>query len=100
MPPGDIRSIARMGTNGYVINSVPFSIYAATQAAKIGLHDMYKSIIEAGGDTDTNASLAGQIAGALLGIENVPSELISTLKTLDKYAWVHEIIEKTTNYIG
>lgn len=95
----DIKSIARLGNNGYVVNSVPFAIFAATQVNKIGISDMYKSVIEAGGDTDTNASLAGQIAGAYLGINNLPQELLLKLSGVNKYDWVKAIIDKTKDCI-
>jgi ADP-ribosylglycohydrolase len=95
----DIKSIARLGNNGYVVNSVPFAIFAAAQVDKIGMYEMYRSIIESGGDTDTNASLAGQMAGAHLGINNLPKDLLLKLTEVDKYDWVKTIIEKTKGYI-
>ena len=69
-----------MGNNGYVVNSVPFAIYCSTKIIELGLEEMLKQIISSGGDTDTNASIAGQIAGALIGTENIPHELILKLK--------------------
>lgn len=47
-----------------------------------------------------NASMAAQIAGALLGVNSIPPELISRLKTVDNYAWMQAIVEKTKYYIG
>ena len=47
----------------------------------------------------SNASLAGQIAGALLGVNNFPAELILKLEAVDKYSWMREVITKTKNYI-
>lgn len=93
----DIKSIALLGVNGYVVNSIPFAIFAATQAPKIGLHDMYKAIIDAGGDTDTNASLAGQIAGALY--MNIPTSLLNQLKTVDTFEWMMGVVKNTGNGI-
>ncbi|OQP44256.1 hypothetical protein A4H97_33425 [Niastella yeongjuensis] len=95
----DIKSIAKLGKDGYVVNSVPFAIFAATQVIKIGLHKMYESVIDEGGDTDTNASLAGQIAGALLGIDNFPEQLLLKLQTVDQYKWMLEIVCKTQKLI-
>jgi ADP-ribosyl-[dinitrogen reductase] hydrolase len=93
----DIKSIALLGNNGYVVNSIPFAIFAATQVQKIGLHEMYKNVITAGGDTDTNASLAGQIAGALY--TNIPAALLSELKAVVNYEWMMKIVEKTQKSI-
>jgi ADP-ribosyl-[dinitrogen reductase] hydrolase len=95
----DINSIAQLGNNGYVVNSIPLAIFAASLVLKIGLPEMYKSVIEAGGDTDTNASLAGQIAGTLIGINNFPKELTLRLEVVDRYDWVRGIIEKTKTNI-
>ncbi|WP_205510192.1 ADP-ribosylglycohydrolase family protein [Longitalea arenae] len=95
----DIKTIAALGNNGYVVNSVPFAIFAATQAGRIGMYEMYKSVIGCGGDTDTNASLAGQIAGALLGISHLPKELLLKLSTVDGYDWVRSVIDRTKGHI-
>lgn len=95
----DIKSIARLGNDGYVVNSVPFAIYAATQVLQTGLSEMFNCIIETGGDTDTNASLAGQIAGTLIGKENFPWDLMAKLETVENYNWVLGIIETTKEYI-
>ncbi|WP_207514321.1 ADP-ribosylglycohydrolase family protein [Longitalea luteola] len=96
----DIRRVARLGNSGYVVNSVPFAIFAATRVTRIGMCEMYKSIIESGGDTDTNASLAGQIAGAFLGIDHLPKGLLRKLAAVENYDWVRRIIEKTKECIG
>jgi len=34
-------------------------------------------LIACGGDTDTNASMAGQVAGALIGRARLPEDLIA-----------------------
>ncbi|HEX6426785.1 MAG TPA: ADP-ribosylglycohydrolase family protein [Niastella sp.] len=95
----DIKTIAQLGNDGYVVNSVPFAIYAANKVLQTGLSEMFNCIIETGGDTDTNASLAGQIAGTLIGKENFPPDLIAKLETVENYSWVRDIIENTKDYI-
>lgn len=50
-----------------------------------------------GGFVFYNASMAAQIAGALLGVDSIPPELISRLKTVDNYARMQAIIGKTKN---
>jgi ADP-ribosylglycohydrolase len=62
-----ISEISKLGNNGYVVNSVPFAIFCATKILDLGLEKMFQEIIDSGGDTDTNASIAGQIAGTLIG---------------------------------
>ena len=90
-----INDVSKLGNNGYVVNSVPFAIYSATKILKMGMSEMFREIIQTGGDTDTNSSIAGQIAGTLLGIDNVPKELIGRIKEIREYRWIKEIIDKT-----
>jgi len=95
-----ISEISKLGNNGYVVNSVPFAIYCATKITDLGLEEMFKQIISSGGDTDTNASIAGQIVGTLIGTENIPHELILKLKILPDYSWIKQIIETTKQKIN
>ena len=90
-----ISEIAKFGNNGYVVNSVPFAIYCSTKIFDLGLEKMFQEIINSGGDTDTNASIAGQIAGTLIGLEKIPQELIIKLKNLEDYKWIKQIIDET-----
>jgi ADP-ribosyl-[dinitrogen reductase] hydrolase len=69
----------RFGTSGYVVESVPLALYAAQQTKQHGLVSILEQIIAAGGDTDTNAAISGQIAGAWLGLDAVPQTLIQQL---------------------
>lgn len=68
-----------LGSSGYVIESVPFSIYAALKGLEIGFEEMFNQIISCGGVTDTNAAMAGQILAAF-GVE-IPSKYITLGKT-------------------
>jgi len=90
-----IPEIAKLGNNGYVVNSIPFAIFCSTKILHLGLEKMFQQIINSGGDTDTNASIAGQISGTLIGTENIPSGLLSKLKSLHEYSWIKEIIDKS-----
>lgn len=90
----DLAVVGKKGNSGYVVDSVPLAITAANQVKKIGIEKMYSELIEIGGDTDTNCSMAGQIAGTLLGIKELPKEFISNLKKLDDYKWIKTSIDK------
>ena len=50
---------------------------------ELGFAGMLEQVIAAGGDTDTNASLAGQLAGASLGLHGLPDELLKRLPQAD-----------------
>jgi ADP-ribosylglycohydrolase len=94
-----ISEVAKLGNNGYVVNSIPFAIYCSTKILEVGLLKMFQSIINTGGDTDTNASIAGQISGTLIGLKEVPLELLSKLQQLQEYNWIKGTIDKTKTTI-
>ncbi len=90
-----LNEYAQFGNNGYVVNSIPLAIVTASKVKEIGLEAMFDALIKIGGDTDTICSIAGQVAGALIGIDNIPDNLHQKLKGLNDYLW----IEKTINNI-
>ncbi|MCB9261272.1 MAG: ADP-ribosylglycohydrolase family protein [Flavobacteriales bacterium] len=83
-----LKEIGQIGNNGYVVNSVPLAIAAANQVKEKGIEKMYLQLIEIGGDTDTNCSIAGQIAGTFIGQKGIPDKLINKLKNLSEYEWI------------
>ena len=87
-----LKEIAEKGNNGYVVNSVPLAIAAANKINEIGIEQMFLQLIEIGGDTDTNCSIAGQIAGAFIGKNRIPQNLINQLKELYDYEWIETTI--------
>ncbi len=77
LPISDLAQ--KFGCSGYVVESVPLAIYAAQQILRLGFTQMMQEIISVGGDADTNASIAGQIAGALIGYRRLPVTMIEKL---------------------
>lgn len=65
------------GTSGYVAESVPVSLIAASRAKEIGFHEAVVSVIACGGDTDTIGSMVGQVVGSKVGLSGIPNELCS-----------------------
>ena len=61
---------------------------------------MFEEIINSGGDTDTNSSIAGQIAGTLIGLKNIPYQLLEKLESLNEYGWIKEITNNTKALIS
>ena len=75
-----IAEIAKKyGNSGYVVETIPLVLYAVEQINKLGFEKLLEELISVGGDTDTNASIAGQILGTLIGYENFPSEMIARI---------------------
>ncbi len=63
----------RIGTGCFSMQSVPFAIATALR----NLTDFRAGVLEAvnaGGDTDTNASIVGAIIGTNVGVEGIPEE--------------------------
>lgn len=79
----DERSVAEVGSefgaSGYVVDSVPLALYAAPLIERFPIDEVLRNVIEAGGDTDTIASMTGQITGAWLGVSQISRELIELL---------------------
>lgn len=73
---------SRYGCSGYVVESVPLALCAAGRLGEMGFAALLTEIISCGGDTDTIASLAGQIAGTLIGQAGLPQDLIARLPDL------------------
>lgn len=65
----------QFGCSGYVADSVPLALAAVVCTPELGFEGILRAIIECGGDTDTTASIAGQIAGAACGIDRLPPGL-------------------------
>lgn len=79
-PSTPTRAVAeRFGASGYVAESVPLALFGAQRVAKVGFGDALREVVSAGGDADTNASMAGQVMGALVGYGGVPVWALSRL---------------------
>lgn len=62
-PDASVRDAAAIiGTSGHVSESVPLAVFAAVTGDS--LEDAILDVVACGGDTDTTASIAGQIMGA------------------------------------
>jgi len=90
----DLNAVAALGSDGYVVHSVPLAITAAGKVGELGIENVFQTLIDAGGDTDTNCSIAGQIMGALVGEQGIPQQLSELLKTLPEYRWMRSVLEQ------
>jgi len=83
----------RFGTSGHVVESVPLALMAAERLDAIGFRAVIEEIIMAGGDTDSTASIAGQICGTCGGQRVLPPGWLDRLpdvpdirRTADRFA--------------
>ena len=77
-----VEIAAQFGNSGYVAESVPFALIAAEHSHAADFAEWLRGLIETGGDTDTIASIAGQIVGCALGYDELPKDLVSRLPDL------------------
>src|SRR5262245_38557203 len=81
---------ARFGISGFVVHSVPLALFAARRVRGQELVEVLRDTILAGGDTDTIASIAGQVAGAAIGRAGLPEELLDRLHGRDQITQIAE----------
>ena len=62
----------KFGASGYVVESVPLALYCAHLIQQKPLGEVLSDVVEAGGDTDTVAAVAGQIVGRGLAVRKSP----------------------------
>jgi len=78
------EAAARFGATGYVVDSVPLALYCAQSISEEPLSTVLVRAISAGGDTDTIASIAGQVAGTVIGTSGLPVEFFDNIKGSDE----------------
>ncbi|HZF40539.1 MAG TPA: ADP-ribosylglycohydrolase family protein [Blastocatellia bacterium] len=71
-----LKIARRFGCSGYVAESVPLALCGASRIRSLDFKTVLIELIACGGDTDTNASIAGQVVGALIGRGRLPGEMI------------------------
>lgn len=89
-----------IGCSGHVAQSVPLAIFSAQRVRHSDASQTIRDLISCGGDTDTNASMAGQIMGSRLGYSNLPAEVISTFNKLRERKDILDISERLGTMIG
>lgn len=82
------EAATRLDASGHVADSIPFALFAASRLDSLGFVEMLHQVICAGGDADTNASLAGQVAGTRVGLGGLPPDLLGRLPEADLVAKV------------
>lgn len=86
LPPVEVGR--RFGCTGYVVDTVPLALYCAQGIAREDLPPVLARTIAAGGDTDTIASITGQIGGTVVGSRGIPPDLFAAVEGGDEVAGV------------
>jgi len=82
-----VSEVARtFGSSGHVVDSVPLALYCAQSIASESLPPLLARAIRVGGDADTIASIAGQIAGTVVGSSGIPHHFVAEVEGGDAAA--------------
>jgi len=71
------------GSSGFVVESVPLALFAAQSIARQPFETVIGQAVAAGGDTDTVASIVGQIVGAGVGVDALPGDLLARIRDIE-----------------
>ena len=84
-PPNTLpRDVADCwGSSGFVVESVPLALFAAQSIARQPFETVIGQAVAAGGDTDTVASIVGQIVGAGVGVDALPGDLLARIRDIE-----------------
>lgn len=77
---------SQIQSTGYVVHTLEAALWANSNAESFG--EALVLAVNLGGDADTVGAVAGQIAGAIYGYANIPSQW------LDSLAWREQIEER------
>jgi ADP-ribosylglycohydrolase len=69
--------VERFGASGYVVETVPLALHLAQQLSPDNFDTVFEKLNDVDGDTDTIGTIAGQIAGARLGLAQLPRDMVS-----------------------
>ena len=78
------------GATGHVVDTVPLALYCAQSIAFEPLPVVLALTIGVGGDTDTIASIAGQLAGTVVGSAGIPHDLFAAVEGGEEVAAIAE----------
>jgi ADP-ribosylglycohydrolase len=79
-----IEVASRFGSSGWVVDTVPLALYCAQFVVEQPLEAVIAQAIEVGGDTDTIASITGQVAGTAAGVVSDYERHFSTITEGDE----------------
>lgn len=85
LPESDIAS------GGYVVHTLEAALWCFLNSGSY--EECVLKAVNLGGDTDTTAAVAGGLAGAFYGAEDIPEAWICVIRRLD---WIEDKIEKFT----
>jgi ADP-ribosyl-[dinitrogen reductase] hydrolase len=95
IPSSEIAS--RFGASDYVVDTVLLALYCAQFIGEDPLPAVLARVVSAGGDTDTIASITGQIAGTTVRTSDLPSDLFSGIQDSEA---IFRIAHQFANFVS
>lgn len=86
---------AKFGSTGYVADSVPLALLAVRNSTDF--LSTVTTLVQCGGDTDTIASLYGQLYGAMHGPSSLPQDLLERIEEIEL---VHEVADQFSTVLS
>jgi ADP-ribosyl-[dinitrogen reductase] hydrolase len=78
------------GATGHVVDTVPVALYCAQSIVSDPLPIVLAQAVSVGGDADTIASIAGQLAGTVVGLAGVPYTFVADIDGSDELGVISE----------
>lgn len=91
------EAATRFGASGYVVDTVPLALYCAQFIADRSLSIVLAQAIGVGGDTDTIASITGQVAGTVVG---APAEFREHFSRINGGDEVIRVAERFADFVS
>lgn len=86
-----LADVAReIGTSGFTPETIAVAMTLVREMMHYGIEAAIRELNELGGDTDTIGSIAGQMAGTLLGADNLPLHVLSSVPDVETITRVAE----------
>jgi ADP-ribosylglycohydrolase len=81
---------AMIGSSGFSAETMPLALAIVPHILANGLDMTLRALNEVGGDTDTIASIAGQVAGARMGFAALPIHLLADVPRTNEVLTIAE----------
>jgi len=91
-----LEALSKLGASGYVVDTVPLALAAARHMVDRSFEPVLEELVAIGGDTDTIASIAGQVAGAQMGLEALSPTL---LKLVPERQLIEDLGNRFADYV-
>ena len=88
VPVADGTELESVSTSGYVVDSLQTALHDALSADSA--EDAIVTAVNRGGDTDTIGAIAGSVAGARFGVQDLPERWLSKIDERDELSRLAE----------